>query len=95
MNIGKNSNIFIIFLSGDLIYINRGNIWEICFLYCILKIITVPENHQVTRDIKEKFSSSYTVNMDNYILSDEYVINPRAIKVQASCYMKNDSSIKI
>ena len=33
--------------------------------------------------------------MDNYILSDEYVINPRAIKVQASCYMKNDSSIKI
>lgn len=43
--------------------------------------VTRPENPQVMRDIKEKFSSGYTVNLGNYVLSEEDVQNPRAIDI--------------
>ncbi|PKL58743.1 MAG: formylmethanofuran dehydrogenase subunit A, partial [Methanomicrobiales archaeon HGW-Methanomicrobiales-4] len=42
----------------------------------------MPENLQVIRDITEKFSSGYTVNLDNYAVSPEHVYNPRALEVK-------------
>jgi len=46
--------------------------------------VSVPENAQVMRDIKEKFTKSYTVNLENYAVFDEHVHNPRAIEVEFS-----------
>ena len=43
--------------------------------------VTMPENTQVIRDIKEKFTKSYTVNLENYAVFDDHVYNPRAIEV--------------
>ncbi|HWQ66932.1 MAG TPA: formylmethanofuran dehydrogenase subunit A [Methanospirillum sp.] len=43
--------------------------------------VSMPENLQVMRDIKEKFSSGYTVNLDNYVLSEDHVHNPRSIEI--------------
>jgi formylmethanofuran dehydrogenase subunit A len=46
--------------------------------------VTMPENTQVMRDIKEKFAKSYTVNLENYAVFDEHVHNPRALEVEVA-----------
>ncbi|MFH0967613.1 MAG: formylmethanofuran dehydrogenase subunit A, partial [Methanobacteriota archaeon] len=46
--------------------------------------VTMPENAQVMRDIKEKFTKSYTVNLGNYEVFDEHVHNPRALEVEVA-----------
>jgi formylmethanofuran dehydrogenase subunit A len=44
--------------------------------------VSMPENKQVMRDISEKFSTGYTVNLENYKICNEHVHNPRAIEVR-------------
>jgi len=43
--------------------------------------LRVPDNPQVMRDIRNKFSTDYTVNMENYMLKDALIFNPRAVDV--------------
>ncbi len=43
--------------------------------------VLMPENQQVLRDIKEKFISSYSVNLENYSVFEEHVHNPRVIEI--------------
>jgi len=46
--------------------------------------VTMPENLQVMRDIKEKFTKSYTVNLENYAVFDDHVYRPRALEVEVA-----------
>ena len=44
----------------------------------------MPENAQVMRDIKEKFTKDYTVNLENYSVFDDHVYRPRAFEVEVA-----------
>ena len=50
--------------------------------YTIWTDVKMPENLQVERDIREKFTKYYTVDLENYMVFDEHVHNPRAIEVE-------------
>jgi formylmethanofuran dehydrogenase subunit A len=44
----------------------------------------VPENTQVERDVQMKFLKYYSVNLNNYEVSDHYVPNPYVIEVDSN-----------
>ena len=46
--------------------------------------VNMPLNAQVMRDITEKFTKSYTVNLENYAVFDDHVHHPRAIEVDVA-----------
>lgn len=46
--------------------------------------VNMPENTQVMHDIREKFSTSYSINLENYPVFDENIHNARAIELDAN-----------
>jgi len=52
--------------------------------YTLWTKVSMPENAQVIRDIKEKFTKDYTVNLENYSVFDDHVYRPRAIEVEVA-----------
>jgi formylmethanofuran dehydrogenase subunit A len=52
--------------------------------YTLWTKVSIPENAQVIRDIKEKFTKDYTVNLENYSVFDDHVYRPRAIEVEVA-----------
>jgi len=66
------------------IVVQDGTIAHEPHKYTLWTKVTMPDNAQVMRDIKEKFTKSYTVNLENYAVFDEHVHNPRAIEVEVA-----------
>lgn len=69
-------------IKEGLIVVQDGEIVAEPHKHTLWTKVTMPENAQVMRDIKEKFTKSYTVNLGNYEVFDEHVHNPRAIEVE-------------
>jgi formylmethanofuran dehydrogenase subunit A len=68
-------------IKGGEIVVQNGEIVAEPHKYTLWTKVTMPENAQVMRDIKEKFTKSYTVNLENYAVFDEHVHNPRALEI--------------
>lgn len=75
------------------IVVQNGKIVQEPAKHTIWTRVTVPENLQVIRDIREKFTSGYTVNQENYVMSEEHVHNPRPIEVEKRTQYPSVSNI--
>ncbi|PKL59266.1 MAG: formylmethanofuran dehydrogenase subunit A, partial [Methanomicrobiales archaeon HGW-Methanomicrobiales-4] len=72
-----------VFKSGTLV-VNHGEIVSSGNKRTLWVDAKVPENTQVQRDVEMKFLKYYSVNLNNYEVSDHYVPNPYVIEVDAN-----------
>ncbi|MBP2134060.1 formylmethanofuran dehydrogenase subunit A [Methanomicrobium sp. W14] len=71
-------------IKDGVIVVENGKVVATTPNYTVWTHVRVPDNPIVDHDIREKFAKYYTVGLENYMVFDEHVHNPRAIEVDTT-----------